>query len=218
MLVPLNEENIKKEMTVAFTKINLDCYNDLLRIKKPQPQAMTACQMLCRMVSAFRGGQSKSRQEEQFTTWKEIVYFVHRKPNVTKFNQEISQLIQHMILSPEYLKQLKNNQLKNHVNKLVKIQQQYFGMDTLHQVSTHYRSNKSMLVFVRLVFTVIRYVLFQTGLLELINMQTVKEHKDMTEYDSKSQNSFTSAKPSFLDGGSFKKTNPRDQRISHATI
>jgi hypothetical protein len=65
-----------------------------------------------------------------------------------------------MILSPEYLKQLKNNQLKNHVNKLVRIQQQYFGMDSLHQVSTHYRSNKSMLVFVRLVFTVIRYVLF----------------------------------------------------------
>jgi hypothetical protein len=61
MLVPLNEEQIKKEMTQAFTKINLDCYNDLLRIKKPQPQAMTACQMLCRMVSAFRGGQSKSR-------------------------------------------------------------------------------------------------------------------------------------------------------------
>lgn len=40
-----------------------------------------------------------------------------------KFNQEITQLIQHMILSGEYLKQLKNNQLKNHVAKLIKIQQ-----------------------------------------------------------------------------------------------
>jgi hypothetical protein len=206
MLIPLTEDQIKKEMTQSFTKINLDCYNDLLRIKKPQPQAMTACQMLCRMVSAFRGGQTKARQEEQFTTWKEIVYFVHKKPNVTKFNQEISQLIQHMILSPEYLKQLKNNQLKNHVNKLIKIQQQYFGTETLHQVSTHFRSSKNMLTFVRLVFTVIRYVLFQTGLHDLINMQTVRDHKDLTEYDSKSQNSFTSAKRSFMEGSFMRNT------------
>lgn len=33
--IPLNEDIIKKEMQETFTKINLDCYNCLLRIKKP---------------------------------------------------------------------------------------------------------------------------------------------------------------------------------------
>ena len=62
-MIPLSEETIKKEMLDAFSNINLDLYNDLLRIKKPQPQAMTACQMLCRMVISFRGGQPKSIYE-----------------------------------------------------------------------------------------------------------------------------------------------------------
>ena len=36
--------------------------------------------------------------------------------------EEITQLIQHMILSADYLKQLKQGQLKNHLQKLIKIQ------------------------------------------------------------------------------------------------
>lgn len=35
VMVPLTEDVIKKEMMDAFNGINLECYNDLLRIKKP---------------------------------------------------------------------------------------------------------------------------------------------------------------------------------------
>jgi hypothetical protein len=59
VMIPLTEEIVLKDMQTAFSKINLDCYNSLLRIKRPQPAALNACQMLCRMVSAFRGGQQK---------------------------------------------------------------------------------------------------------------------------------------------------------------
>lgn len=46
---------------------------------------------------------------------------MHRRPNIIKFNQEITQLIQHMILSKDYLAQVKSDQLKNHLSKIVKI-------------------------------------------------------------------------------------------------
>lgn len=109
-----------------------------------------------------------------------------------------------MILSPEYLKQLRNNQLKNHVNKLVKMQQAYFGLETLQAISTHFLSSKTMLSFVRLTYTVIRYVLFQAGLTDIINMQASRDQRELTEYDVKSQNSFTSARKSNI-ASSFKR-------------
>jgi len=56
-----------------------------------------------------------------------------------------------------------------------------------------------MLTFVRLVFTVIRYVLFQSGLTQLINLTTIKERREMPEFDLKSQNSFASARRSTVD-------------------
>lgn len=83
--------------------------------------------MLCKVVNSFRGGTQKPNNDPLFEDWKQIQDFVHRKPNVIKFHQEITQLIQNMILSNEYLIQLANNQLKNHVNKLIKIQKQFFG-------------------------------------------------------------------------------------------
>lgn len=89
---------------------------------------------------------------------------MHNKPNVTKFNQEITQLIQHMILSPEYIKQLKSNQLKNHISKLVKIQQQYFGLEPQKTIIAQYSHSKSMQALVRLCYTVVRFVLFQAGM------------------------------------------------------
>ena len=90
--------------------------------------------MLCKLVNSFRGGSQKSKNDILFNEWQAIQDFVHRKPNVIKFNQEITQLIQHMILSPDYLKQLRNSQLKNHLNKLVKIQTQYFGQNSQENV------------------------------------------------------------------------------------
>jgi hypothetical protein len=51
-----------------------------------------------------------------------------------KFHQEITQLIYHMIRSQDYLQQLKEGQLKNHVNKLIKVQQQFFAMDSQMKV------------------------------------------------------------------------------------
>ena len=36
-MVPLTEETIRREMLNAFANIKSDCYNDMLRIKKPQP-------------------------------------------------------------------------------------------------------------------------------------------------------------------------------------
>ena len=48
-----------------------------------------------------------------------------------------------MILSPDYLKQLKTNQLKNHVHKLVKIQKAHFGLSTQAKVLAKYKSNKN---------------------------------------------------------------------------
>lgn len=103
-MVPITEEVIFAEMKDAFNYINLESYNSMLRIKKPQPQALSACQMLCKLVASFRGGQSKNSGDGQFSDWKQILEFVHRKPNVIKFNQEITQLIHHMILSQEYLR------------------------------------------------------------------------------------------------------------------
>ena len=91
-------------MVDAFSKVRLDLYSDILRIKKPQIQAFTASQMLCKLVNSFRGGSQKSKNDILFQEWQAIQDFVHKKPNVIKFNQEITQLIQHMILSPDYLK------------------------------------------------------------------------------------------------------------------
>ena len=80
-----------------------------------------------------------------------------------KFNQEITQLIQHMILSQDYLKQLKTQQLKNHLSKLSKIQTQYFGLETKEQVCKHFQTNKNFQIIANLCYTVIRYVLYQAG-------------------------------------------------------
>lgn len=55
--------------------------------------------MLCKLVNSFRGGSQKSNNDLLFQEWKQIQDFIHKKPNVIKFNQEITQLIQHMILS-----------------------------------------------------------------------------------------------------------------------
>ena len=108
-------------MVNAFSKVKLDLYQDVLRIKKPQAQAVTASQMICKLVNSFRGGSQKTSSDKMFEDWQSIQDFIHRKPNVIKFNQEITQLIQHMILSQDYLKQLKSGQLKNHLNKLIKL-------------------------------------------------------------------------------------------------
>ena len=57
-----------------------------------------------------------------------------------------------------------------------------------------------MLIFVTLCYTVIRYVLFQSGLLEYINMmapQDPKEYMDIDNKSSLSKNSFSTSKKSF---------------------
>jgi hypothetical protein len=41
------------------------------------------------------------------------------------------------------LRQLKSNQLKNHLSKLSKIQQQYFGNETHEQVLQHFATNRN---------------------------------------------------------------------------
>lgn len=69
-MVPVTEEVIYKEMTDAFNSVTLECYNSMLRIKKPQPQALTACQMLCKLVNSFRGGQHKGSSNGEFLEWK----------------------------------------------------------------------------------------------------------------------------------------------------
>jgi hypothetical protein len=56
-------------------------------------------------VNSFRGGESKLvGHDSQFLEWETIQDYVHKKPNVIKFNQEITQLIQNMIISKDYLK------------------------------------------------------------------------------------------------------------------
>ena len=55
--------------------------------------------MLCKLVNSFRGGSQKTNNDGLFQDWHSIQDFVHKKPNVIKFHQEITQLIQHMILS-----------------------------------------------------------------------------------------------------------------------
>ena len=117
----ITETQIRKEMIESFSKVRLDLYTDILRIKKPQTQAFIASQMICKLVNSFRGGSQKMNNDLLFQDWKSIQDFVHKKPNVIKFNQEIVQLIQHMILSADYLKQIKSGQLKNHLNKIQKI-------------------------------------------------------------------------------------------------
>lgn len=148
--------------------------------------------MLCKLVVSFRGGQFKTSGDGQFSDWKQILDFVHRKPNVIKFNQEITQLIHHMILSQEYLRQLKNNQLKNHINKLLKLQQQYFGLEPLQTIIAQYSHSKTMQSFVRLCYTVTRYVLYQTGMHDCICMHMPKESKEVIDWDTRSNNSHIS--------------------------
>jgi len=120
-LQPLTEEKIKSSMLAAFKKVKLDTFSDILRIRKPQPMALLAAQLLCKVVNAYRGGSQRPSNDPIFSDWKHIQDFIHRKPNVMKFHQEISSLIYHMVLSKEYISQLSGNQLKNHVGKLVRI-------------------------------------------------------------------------------------------------
>ena len=77
-------------MVTAFGKIRLDIYGDILRIKKPQSSAFKAAQMLCKVVNSFRGGSQKTNNDALFQDWAAIQDFVHRKPNVIKFHQEIT--------------------------------------------------------------------------------------------------------------------------------
>ena len=95
-----------------------------------------------------------------------------------------------MILSQDYLKQLKSGQLKNHLNKLIKLQAQYFGLDSHHQVLKQFLNQKNFKNIVNIVFTIVRYVLFQAGRTDLINMGDQEE----TEEENIIQKSMMSAK------------------------
>lgn len=108
--------------------------------------------------------------DTKFPEWTMIQDFVHRKPNVIKFNQEITQLIQHMILSRDYIVQVKSDQLKNHLSKMVKLQVQYFGNKTKTQILRTYQTNKNFQQIVNLCYCIIRYVLFQAGREDLLNL------------------------------------------------
>jgi len=91
-----------------------------------------------------------------------------------------------MILSQDYLKQLKNNQLKNHTIKLIKIQKQYFGLDSHAKVMGKYKGHKTFQTIVNLCFNILRYVLFQSEKTEFINM---KAHVEVEEQDIRSVSS-----------------------------
>ncbi len=65
-----------------------------------------------------------------------------------------------MILSSDYLKQLKNSQLKNHLNKLIKIQNQYFGLNSMENVQKQFTTNKNFQLIATIRFTVPRHVLY----------------------------------------------------------
>jgi len=41
-MAPITGDKIKKEMISSFSKLKLDCYGDILRIKKPQQTAFVA--------------------------------------------------------------------------------------------------------------------------------------------------------------------------------
>jgi hypothetical protein len=86
---PLNREQIKKEMVMAFKRIKLDVYTDILRIKQPHKTAIHTGQMLCKVVNSFRGGTQRSNNDPLFEDWTQIQEFVHKRPNVIKFHQEI---------------------------------------------------------------------------------------------------------------------------------
>jgi hypothetical protein len=57
-------------MIIAFRKIKLDSYTDILRIKKPNSSAFLPGQMLCKLISIFRG--TKNDEQAQFEDWNEI--------------------------------------------------------------------------------------------------------------------------------------------------
>jgi hypothetical protein len=79
VMVQLTEDEIKKEMTEAFEAINLSVFDDILRIKKPSLQAMTAGQMVCKLVTSFRGGSSKINLDTMFLSWREIQDFISKR-------------------------------------------------------------------------------------------------------------------------------------------
>ena len=54
-----------------------------------------------------------------------------------------------MILSEDYLVQLKSCQLKNHVNKLIKIQKQFFGTEPQKKILGKFKTNKNFQLIVR---------------------------------------------------------------------
>ena len=143
-----------------------------------------AAQLLCRLVCAFRGGAQRQVTDTKFPDWNQIQEFVHKKPNVIKFNQEITQLIQHMILSKDYLLQVKSEQLKNHLSKIAKIQLQYFADKTKSQVLRQFQTNKNFSTIVNLCYCIVRYVLFQAGKGHLLNLTV-----EPTVYGSQSSTS-----------------------------
>ena len=75
-----------------------------------------------------------------------------------------------MIISKDYLVQVKSDQLKNHLNKMTKIHQQYFGDKTKSQVLRQFQTNKNFQTIVNLCFCIIRYVLYQAGKGHLLNL------------------------------------------------
>ena len=92
----MSDLKVKTDMVHAFARLKLETYTDILRIKKPHSSAHTAGQMLCRLISIFRG--IKDSSELEFSDWRQIQEYIHYKPNVMKFNIEITDIIQHMIL------------------------------------------------------------------------------------------------------------------------
>ena len=100
-----------------------------------------------------------------------------------------------MILSQDYLNQLRQGQLKNHLNKLMKIQDQYFGLASHEQVLRQFQTNKNFQQIANVCFTIGRYVLFEAGKRELLNFGQ-QETADAQETGQGTSRTFTSNKRS----------------------
>ena len=84
-----------------------------------------------------------------------------------------------MILSDDYLFQLKNHQLKNHVNKLIKIQKNFFGQDSLAKSLKRFKTSKNYQIIVNLCFNILRFVLYESNKYDHINL---RGNYDVNEY------------------------------------
>ena len=155
-------------MVTAFAEISDQTYDEILSTRIPSQDLFLATQMLCSLINAFRGSQLRSTIKDfDGSKWASMQEFVHK---ALQYNVELDHLIRETVLSKYYIGKLKANQLSKHLDKLVKINENYFGLKTKMDILAPFRSAKTKSI-VNACFCIVRFVLNRAGKKSLLNLR-----------------------------------------------